>query len=138
MGMTAIIGMVVLVYAGLIAMLLRLGRPWLNPMFFVVVYYTFNYPVRAYLLLEFPEAFNLYQLGEDDILFGLMYSTCYVVLFVPAFMVLALALRIRFDAIDLPPVTALDLRFFNTITLLVLVSGMVTIGYEVAIEGMFS
>src|SRR4029077_21246927 len=136
--MIAIIGMVALVYAGLIAMLLRLGRPWLNPMFFVLVYYTLNYPVRAYLLLEFPEAFNIYQLSDDDILLGLTYSTCYVVVFVSAFLLLARALRIRFDAIVLPPAGLVDLRFFNLVTLLVLVSGVVTIGYEVAVEGMFS
>src|SRR6185295_17138876 len=82
--------------------------------------------------------FNIYQLSEEDILFGLTYSTCYVVVFVSAFLLLARALRIRFDAIVLPPARLIDLRFFNLVTLLVLVSGVVTIGYEVAVEGMFS
>lgn len=135
--MTAIIAGVVIVYAALIAALFRFGKPWVNPMFLMLLYYLFNYPVRAYLLAEYPDRFNAHSFTETEILAGLEYSTYYVVLFVAAYLLLLKQFRIRLDFSSLR-MGALDPSLFLLTAFLVLLSGTITIGYQISVGGSFS
>ena len=70
--MTVIIVVVLIIYAGLIATQFRFGKVWVNPIFFLLLYYLFNYPVRAFLLLYYPEIFNnRYSFTDEEILASL-------------------------------------------------------------------
>jgi len=135
--MTVAITGVLIVYGVLVATLLRLGKPWVNPIFLVLLYYLFNYPVRAFLLHEYPDQFNNYSFTDGEILAGLGYSTCYVLIFVVAYLLLLKRFRIRFDLSSLRE-GPLDSRLFFLTALSVLLSGAVTLGYEVSVGGSFS
>src|SRR5437667_3080762 len=135
--MTVAITGVLIVYGVLVATLLRLGKPWVNPIFLVLLYYLFNYPVRAFLLHEYPDQFNNYSFTDGEILAGLGYSTCYVLIFVVAYLLLLKRFRIRFDLSSLRE-GPLDSRLFFLTAFSVLLSGVVTLGYEVSVGGSFS
>jgi hypothetical protein len=126
-----------LVYAALAAALFRLGRPWANPAFLILVYYFFNYPVRAILLTAFPDAFNVQAFTADEVTNALEYSTLYVALFIGTYLLLLQGFGIRFDFQGVREEPA-DSRIFAVATALVLVSGLITIGYEISVGGTFS
>ncbi len=135
--MTVVIGAVGIVYAALAAALFRFGKLWVNPIFFVLLYYLFNYPVRGFLLLEYPDQFNNYSFTDGEILAGLGYSTCYVLIFVVAYLLLLKRFHMRFDFSSLRE-GPLDSRLFFLTAFSVLLSGAVTLGYEVSVGGSFS
>ena len=136
--MTVVIGAVVIVYAAYLAALFRFGKPWVNPMFVLLLYYLFNYPVRAYLLVEFPENFNdRYAFTDAEILTGLAYSTCYVIIFAGVYLLMLKHFSIRLDFAGLHE-GALDRKLFYVTAFLVLLSGVITMGYEVSVGGSFS
>lgn len=135
--MALIIAGVVLAYAGLAAALLRLGRAWVNPVFLILVYYLLNYPVRGFLLLEFPDRFNVHQFTEAEILGGLWYSSCYVLLFVGAYLLLLRVFSIQFYTPELRP-RPMDQRLFLLTAAAVGVSGLIVMGYEISVGGSFS
>ena len=56
--MFLLIFLTVIVYALIFQGLRRIGRLWVNPLFFLLIYYFFNYPLRALLIVYFPEQFN--------------------------------------------------------------------------------
>ena len=134
---TLIAFLVGLLYTALAVVLLRHGKAWVNPVFFILVFYLFNYPVRAFLLAEYPERFNGYAFNEFEILAGLAYATCYVLVFVGTYLLLLDRFRIRFDFAHLRE-GILDRRLFFVSAVLVLLSGAVTFGYEVSVGGAFS
>lgn len=124
-------------YAALAVVLLRRGKAWVNPVFLVLLYYLFNYPVRAFLLVQYPESFNTYAFNEAEIQAGLAYATCYVLVFVGTYLFLLDRLRVRFDLAQLRE-GVLDRRIFFMSALLVLFSGAVIIGYELSVGGAFA
>jgi hypothetical protein len=131
----AIVSLVV--FAALAAAALRFGRPWANPVFLVLLYYTLNYPVRAILLAAYPDAFNVHSFTADEVASALEYSTLYVVLFVGAYLLLLQRFGIRFEFHGVREDDA-DSKIFAVATALVLVSGAITIGYEISVGGTFS
>src|SRR5438876_4704493 len=136
--MTVVIGAVGIVYAALTAALFRFGKPWANPMFLVLLYYFFNYPVRAFLLSEYPESYNgTYFFTDAEILVALTYSSCYVIIFVGAYLLLLNHFRVRLDFAGLRQ-SPVDVNLFFFTALLVLLSGAMSIGYELSAGGSFS
>jgi hypothetical protein len=135
--MTSIIVGAVLLYVALAAMLARYGRIWANPAFLLLVYYFFNYPVRAYLLVAYPERFNDYSFTDSEILAGLGYSSAFVLIFVGAYLLMLNEFRVRFDFTSLRE-RPLDARLFFLAAFAVLLSGAIKIGYELQVGGSFA
>lgn len=135
--MTAIIVGVCLGYVALAAALLRFGKPWVNPMFFILVFYFFNYPLRALLLVELPGSFNRNGFTGREIMAGLEYSSLFVLVLVGLYILILKMARIRFDFHGLRD-HFLDERLFFLAATAVIVSGVLTMGYEVATGGAFA
>src|SRR5687768_9758088 len=85
------------IYAAFAVAAMRFGRPWANPVFLVLIYYVFNYPLRAILLGAYPDAFNVHSFTPDEVASALEYSTLYVILFVGTYLLLLQRFGIRFD-----------------------------------------
>ena len=125
-------------YAALLFALLRFGRPWANPAFLVVLYYFLNYPVRALLLIQYPDTFNVeYAFTESEILAGLAYTTAYVAIFGGLYLFFLQRSKVRFDAFTIRKGDT-DHAVFTLAAMLVLLSGVTSIGYEISVGGSFA
>jgi hypothetical protein len=87
---------VLCLYLVMLSALLRFERPWANPMWFLLWYYAFNYPVRAILIQAYPDAFNVQSFTSAEIETALEYSTLYVLTFVGAYWLVLSRVGIRF------------------------------------------
>lgn len=136
--MILLIFLVVIVYALIFQRLSRFGRLWVNPPFFVLAYYFFNYPLRAILIVYFPEEFNArHGFTDYEVVAGLTYSTVYVLVFAGAYLALIeqYAVRFDFDGLARMPDTY---SFYFILVVTVFLTGVVSIGYEISVGGAFS
>lgn len=115
----------------------RLGRVWINPMTFVLVYYFFNYPVRALLIVYFPDTYNSLFFEDGDVILGLVYSAVYVAIFVGTYVFILRTFRVTFECPALVS-CKLDTRLFLVSSTVVLLAGAAVLGYEVESGGSFS
>ncbi|MDP1612365.1 MAG: hypothetical protein Q8M11_15030 [Sulfuritalea sp.] len=135
--MLAVIMVAILVYVVAGIQMWHLGRLWINPMTFILAYYFFNYPIRAILVLYFPDVYNKHGFDDSDVMAALTYSTIYVVFFVGAYLAILKTQRIEFVVPTFSD-TRLDIRLFFVSAALTLLAGAVTMGYEISIGGAFS
>ena len=136
--MFLLIFLVVIVYALIFQSLRRFGRLWVNPLFFVLIYYFFNYPLRAILIVYFPEQFNArYAFTDYEVVAGLVYSTVYVLVFGGTYLALIerYAVRFDFDGLARMPVA---FSFYFILVVTVILTGIVSIAYEISVGGSFS
>jgi hypothetical protein len=131
--MSILILSICLLYAYAGVLIHRQERIWINPITFVLIYYFFNYPVRAALILYFPDTFNTYAFQEEHVFDGLTYSTLYVVIFVWAYFSLLRAFRTSFRDVSLPAYEP-DVRMSWVASIVVSCAGAVVLGFEV-LEG---